>query len=688
MSDTSREQQEQRGQRDQAAATTGQDDRWQIVPDSLPYEDGFSSRIIWAAFFVGLVMLPGAIYLELVTGKSFAGAAEWVTIIMFIEIGKRLFIKLKPQEAIILYWLAAGLAATGLGASGMAAGSSVHGAPFAKMIWFQYLIQSPQADGLAQLLPQWVSPPRGSDSLITRTLFSMEWMEPILLAVLVSILGLVNALSLGYVLFRITADTERLPFPLAPVQAAGATALAESSAGEETWRWRLFTVGAMIGLGWGILYVVVPTVSGVVLTKGVEVFPIPFADFTPRVRDVLPASPIGIGTDMATLLVGFVLPFWIVVGTFISSFVVTFIANPVLYHFGLLHSWAPGMSTIPTSINNTIDFWLSFSSIGTSLVIGLIGLVAFARALRLDRRDPDGTSGVQGPRRPPPERGDFRLPIPIALWALSTLCFIALVYYLEPTFPVWISVVFGFLWTPFFSYIGARMIGLTGSPYGSSFPYAREGSFYLSGYKGVAIWFAPVPLFDHSGVVATFRQLELTRTRFPSLVKLYILSLLLLIVFSFLFYALIWKLAPIPSAAYPFVEKMWPLQATMETIWIKSTLPGGSDVIGQLIKWEYIGAGMGFTVALYGVLSLLKAPPLLFYGLVAGLGTGAWIHYTLPTFIGAMLGRFYFGRRYGEKRWRAYAPVILAGYGCGLGLIGMAAVSLVLIAKSTSQILF
>ena len=494
MSDTSREQREQR-ERDEKAAgqdatSNGQDDRWQIVPDSLPYEDGFSSRIIWAAFFVGLVMLPGAIYLELVTGKSFAGAAEWVTIIMFIEIGKRLFIKLKPQEAIILYWLAAGLAATGLGASGMAAGSSVHGAPFAKMIWFQYLIQSPQADGLAQLLPQWVSPPRGSDSLITRTLFSMEWMEPILLAILVSILGLVNALSLGYVLFRITADTERLPFPLAPVQAAGATALAESSAGEETWRWRLFTVGAMIGLGWGILYVVVPTVSGVVLTKGVEVFPIPFADFTPRVRDVLPASPIGIGTDMATLLVGFVLPFWIVVGTFISSFVVTFIANPALYHFGLLHSWAPGMSTIPTSINNTIDFWLSFSSIGTSLVIGLIGLVAFARALR---RDPDGASGVQGPRRPPPERGDFRLPIPIALWALSTLCFIALVYYLEPTFPVWISVVFGFLWTPFFSYIGARMIGLTGSPYGSSFPYAREGSFYLSGYKGVAIWFAPVP---------------------------------------------------------------------------------------------------------------------------------------------------------------------------------------------------
>ena len=232
------------------------------------------------------------------------------------------------------------------------------------------------------------------------------------------------------------------------------------------------------------------------------------------------------------------------------------------------------------------------------------------------------------------------------------------------------------------------MIGITGAPYGSSFPYAREGSFYLSGYKGAAIWFAPVPIFDHSGMVATFRQLELTKTKFGSLVKLSALSLLLLVLFSAIFYSLIWKLAPIPSAAYPFVEKMWPLQATMETLWVKSTLPGGSDMISQIIKWEYIGAGVVTAGGLYGILTLLNAPPLLFYGLIAGLGTGAWPHYTILTFLGAVMGRYYFAPRFGIGRWRAYAPVLLAGYGCGLGLIGMASVSLVLIAKSTSQILF
>ncbi|MEE2710181.1 MAG: peptide transporter [Gemmatimonadota bacterium] len=654
------------------------DDELKIVPDDLAYEDGFNLKTIWAAFFVGLIMLPGSIYLELVTGKSFAGAAEWVTIIMFIEISKRLFVKLKPQETIILYWLASGLAA-----SGLAAGSAASGGPFARMIWLQYLIQSPQADGLAEYIPGWVVPPRGTESLIDRSFWAAEWFEPIGISLLVAALGMVNSLTIGYVLFRVTADVERLPFPMAPVQASGATALAESSSGTETWRWKVFTVGAMIGLGWGVIYVVVPTVSGIVLTKAVEIVPIPFADFTPRVRSVLPASPIGIGTDLATLLVGFVLPFWIVAGTFISSMVVTFLANPYLYHAGILTSWTPGMSTIPTSINNMIDFWLSFSSIGTSIVLGVIGIVAAIRSFGKSQ----GT-GRAGRQKPPEGRGDIRLPIPLALWAASTVCHIGLVYYLVPDFPIWISAVFGFLWTPFFSYIGARMIGITGAPYGSSFPYAREGSFYLSGYKGAAIWFAPVPIFDHSGMVATFRQLELTKTKFGSLVKLSVVSLFLLILFSAVFYSLIWKLAPIPSGAYPFVEKMWPLQATMETLWVKSTLPGGSDMISQIIKWEYIGAGILTAGALFGILTLVNAPPLLFYGLIAGLGTGAWPHYTIVTFLGAIMGRFYFAKRFGAGRWRAYAPVLLAGYGCGLGLIGMASVSLVLIAKSTSQILF
>jgi len=280
------------------------------------------------------------------------------------------------------------------------------------------------------------------------------------------------------------------------------------------------------------------------------------------------------------------------------------------------------------------------------------------------------------------------MPIPTVLliWAASTLCFVVLVRILVPEFPWWITALFGFLYTPLGSYVGARMVGLTGTPYGASIPYLKEAVFYLSGYKGAAIWFAPIPIFDHSGQVSVFKQLELTKTTFGSLVKLTALTLVVMLVCSFIFYSVIWKLGPIPSAAYPYAHKMWPFHATMEAMWVKSTLPGGRALIKGIIKFPYILAGFGFGSAAYLLLSLLGAPTLIVYGFIMGFNT--WPHYAIPQFLGALLGRRYLRRRFGEERWSAYAPILLAGYSCGMGLIGMASISLALISKAVSQVVF
>ena len=58
----------------------------------------------------------------------------------------------------------------------------------------------------------------------------------------------------------------------------------------------------------------------------------------------------------------------------------------------------------------------------------------------------------------------------------------------------------------------------------------------------------------------------------------------------------------------------------------------------------------------------------------------------LPQFIGAMLGRYYFAKRYGRENWQSFTPVLVAGYYCGRGLIGMAAVALALLSKSVSRL--
>ncbi|MEW6751870.1 MAG: peptide transporter [Candidatus Latescibacterota bacterium] len=656
-------------------------EHYALVPEETPYESGFNARTVWASLFVGFVMLPGAIYLGLVTGQSMGGASEWVTIILFLEILKRAFIRLRTQEIIILYWVAGGLIAIGVK---LGTGAILFGGPFAGPIWDQYFVQSPQAQGLAEHVPDWLVPPPDSEALVRRTFLHPAWIKPVAVLAAVMVLVRVNSLSLGYVMFRLTSDLERLPFPMAPVQAGGATALAETSGRQEGWRWRVFSAGAVIGLLWGAVYVVVPTLSGVFLTQTVQVLDIPFVDLTDKAKSILPAAMLGIGTDLYHVFVGLVLPYWVVVGTFLAAVLSNFVANPLLYRAGVLHTWSPGMSTIPTKIANDLDFYLSFG-IGTSLVVAGAGLVLTGRALWRARGERGRGAGTPLPA-PQPGRGDLPLSAALAIWGASTALFVVLVWALVPRFPWWISAAFGFLWTPLSSYIGARMIGLTGSPYGSSIPYLKEASFYLSGYQGAAVWFAPIPIFDHGGTAATFRQLELTRTTFGSLVKLTVLTLVVMLVCSFLFWSAIWRLAPIPSAAYPFVQRMWPLEATFQAMWVKSTLPGGSSLIRDIVRWPHVLAGLGFGTTLYLLLAALRAPTILFYGFIGGLGT--WPHFALPQMAGALLSRHWLARRFGEERWSAYAPILLAGYSCGMGLIGMTSVGVVLIAKAVSQVVY
>ena len=612
--------------------------------------------------------------------------------ILFIEILKRAFTRLRTQEVIILYWVAGGLVMMG---GRLGSGVNLFGGPFGGKIWDQYLIQSPQAHGLAEHIPDWLVPPLGSEALLKRSFLHPAWIKPIALLVLYMILTRINSLSLGYVMFRITSDWERLPFPMASVQAGGATALAETSANKETWRWHVFSIGSLIGMIWGVIYVVVPTLSGIFLTSTVQILKIPFFDFTPRIRSILPSTTLGIATDLSYVLIGFVLPFWVVVGSFMASMCVTFVANPLLHAHGILHSWSPGMATIPTQVSNSIDFWLSFS-IGSAVIVGFVGfgiaIRAFIKRKRAGwpvRSTQTGRSMAEEAERVhrglPEGRGDIRISRALLFWALSTMGFVILVHILVPEFPWWITAVFGFLWTPMMSYISARMIGLTGSVR-VSFPYIREGSFYLSGYRGAAVWFAPIPMFDHGGMAATFKQLELTKTRFGSIVKLYALTLVVMLICSFLFWLLIWRLGPIPSGAYPFAQKMWPFHATFQSMWAKSTLPGYKGFIGGIINWRVILLGAGTGTFLYSLLSIVGAPSLLFYGIIAGITQ--WPHYAIPTFLGAMLGRYRFAKRLGEKKWRAYTPILLAGYSCGMGLVGMTSIAVALIAKAISQVVF
>jgi hypothetical protein len=778
-----------------------------------------------------------------------------VTIILFAEITKRSFTSLTKQEVYVLYYVAAGLIAAETGA-------------FEGLLWNQYLVQSPPAQqfGIANLIPAWWAPPMDSPALLQRTFLHQDWIIPICLLLANFVISRVSWFTMAYVLFRVNSDYERLPFPFAPVAAQGATALAETTQGVESWRWRVFSAGAMIGIVFGVLYVAIPAISGALLTQPIQLIPIPFVDFTQITGNFIPATPLGFTAHLGPVFAGLVMPFWGVMGTFIGV-VAHSIANPILYDLGYLQIWQPGMGAIETFFVNSVDFWMSFG-IGTTAAIAIIGLWQVVQGVR-GAAAHKSSGGAGRSWEVPPGRGDFSIWVALGLYCVASAGLIVIAWIYLPAFTQFFGffLFFAFVFTPFQSFVNARLVGMVGQSI--SIPYVREATIILSGYQGVDIWFMPFPLGNYGAQTQKFREIELTGTKFTSIVKAEIWMVPVVLVATFLYSSYIWKLAPIPSASYPFAQVMWRLRALQTCIWFTGTLkselqvapdraeaswipsnlvegewwywrvraveeewvesagangaagpwssthafythfdesgetpqasampPGalmGADAtanrrsvspfaeaadrgaqihvrglgpemsalpgaVGLLrdalddtsrirglvtgdhpaiglaatprpvlqatsdaglpegwayyfavdtdpnfsspwiqrstdepwlfraIKPNIIAAGTVIGLGSYILLSVLGLPILLVFGYIRSLT--ALPHWMVTEVIGAMLARYYFNKKYGTKQWRTYAPVLAVGFACGMALMGMASISIALIQKSVSVLIF
>ncbi len=652
------------------------------------FEDGFSWKTVIGALFVGFIMLPGALYLGLMAGQGLGPAAEWVTIVLFAEIMRRSFLPMKRQEIYILYYVAASL-------TGLAADRGISGGPFGDLIWNQYFVSSTQAKIISHDIPHWVVPPAGSHALLNRTFIDKAWAIPILLLIVGQVLGRLNWMSAGYFLFRITSDIERLPFPMAPVAASGATALAEAASKEESWRWRVFSIGSMIGLIFGFFYIAIPVFTSVVFGKAFQLIPIPFIDLTTNTETILPGAVTGISGDIGKVLTGFVLPYPIVQGSLVGSLICRVFAAPILFRLGLFGSsessgWTRGMDAFYTKQATDIKFWMSVG-VGLQIAVAIIGFYSVFQAFSRLRAEAKNR-GLQ--LKIPKGRGDLPLWIPAVIWFTVTSLYICLTTYLlrsdsrpgeEHNFSIVLLVFYGLVWSPINSYVSARMVGITGT--GVSFPWLKEVSIMKSGYPYVDIWYAPIPLSDFGAFAQKFREVELTGTKFTSIVKVEAFMLPVMLVASFIFWAFFWHTSEIPSSAHPFAAKVWPIHATMQAMFNTiNRQSGGIGWVKEAISFPRIGGGVVAGLSLYGLFGILKLPALFYYGFIGG--SGAWPMDTIPTFIGAWMGRRYFATRFGMENWRMYTPVLLAGFACGTGLIAMASIALALIAKSVNYLPF
>jgi len=516
-------------------------------------------------------------------------------------------------------------------------------------------------------------------------------------------MGRLAWLGLGYLMFRATSDGEKLPFPLAPIAAEGATALAESTDRDEggqnrrqrSWRWKVFSVGASLGICFGAVYILLPVVTGLFMAKPVMLFPIPFVEFTEELEGILPASLVSISFNAMALLAGMILPPKLIMGTVIACVLTSVLGNPILEKLGAFPHYKPGFKLLVNHLILSYDFWLSVS-IGLALSVAILGVGGLIRAFARRRREhrlggprPKKKAPVEiDPDNPPShvackERGDVPIWVAVAAFVLATGGFVTISHILVPDFPIWIILIFGFLWSPLHSYISARLIGLTGRPLHA--PFLKETAFIASGYKGLDIWFAPIPLLDAGHMAQRFRELELTRTKFTSILKAEALMFPIIFVCSFLFWWFFWHLNQIPSDQFPYAARVWPVAARQAYL-IFTANSSSDSLLLQAIRPMTILISMLAGLGIFGIFAAVCIPAVVFYGMIGGINIP--LHMALPLLLGMLMSKFYFQRKFGKEKWKRYVPVVAAGFSCGMGLAGMTAVALSLIAQCTRDMPF
>ena len=353
-----------------------------------------------------------------------------------------------------------------------------------------------------------------------------------------------------------------------------------------------------------------------------------------------------------------------------------------------------GISAIRRTLeSNTLDFYFSFG-LGLTASIALIGIWHVIASSRRRRRETGDSVDWKKLFEPPLGRGDFSIWIAMGIYVFSTVTAIVTAFLLLRNANLHglggalsntlllVLVFYGFIYTPIVSYVSARMEGIVGQSV--QVPFVREATFILSGYKGAAIWFAPFPAYNYGAQTLYFRQTELTGTKITSMIKAEAFIFPVALIATLGFSQLIWKIAPVPSSAFPWADKWWEIVAFRQGVIYSSTLPGGEyGPFHQAFHATYIFAGLGLALLAYGGLSYFAMPIFLVYGVIRGLdqSTPATI---VPQFAGALIGRYYFAKKFGEN-WRRYIVVFFAGYSCGVGLIMMFSLGLVFMSKSVLQ---
>jgi len=610
------------------------------------FESGLTWRSILALIFGCVVLLPAIIFLYCVSGRWLAGTA-WILLLLWNEVGRLFGSRLSKQELFIVYSFERFASTTAL----VGINLLLHG----------YMRRSPLSTRfqLREAIPTWFSPPFGSTSFMTRSLFHPDWILPVSVMLGLSFLVQVGGIALGYFFYYLYSRVEKLPFPIHVAAADGIVTLAQRTER----RMGIVTIGSFIGMAYGALLYLLPLAT----VGAVKILPLPWLSLNQYMDVYLPGASLGIGTDLVLFASGFILPFNVVVWMLIGSLAIFTFGNHLLVKWNIWTTWSPGSSIALAWQQSFISFWL----------VPLIG-VGISGALLPILRDPKrfitALRGVSALSSTEKMAGFINVKWLLLLYIASMGGIVGLIVFLIPDIPIlyFICIVVGlnFLW----SMISSHALALTGR--GIQLPYLYQTLMLGSGYRGAGIWFMPAPVLTEQGSswCGFFKLAELTETKLSDYVKAWVITVVLGTVFALIYTQALWMMAEMPSSAYPWLQTEWPIQ-TIFTMWWANI-----GITGQLtLDLRLLFGAMGVVTIIYAIAELMHLPFSLI-GLIAG--TTTLPPFTITMMAGALVGRYCLRRIFGRKRWEQYRTVAFAGLVIGEGVMITISAAIGMIQKS------
>jgi len=639
------------------------------VSQNMELKPGFTLRTALAILFASLMILPVSIYLSLVSGGGLASAAIYITAILLSEFAILAGSPLTRQEMFIIYSMV-GIAATA--------------SPFTTLVFRSYFVRSPitwsfkdpfTGKPIPELIPTWWAPRYDSPVHELRTFIHPEWAIPIAIMVASYFMYVAYDISLTYLFSYLYIEVEKLPFPFAEVQAEMSITLAERSPD----KMKVFTISALIGMIYAALLYGVPTLSYGITGQQVQLIPIPWLDLTSGpfgIENALPGALFGLATDILAYLGGVLIPFTTTVYMLIGSIATWVFGNHIALTWlanlfpQWVEEWIPGAGINYIYQRSAIRVWIA-PQIGFTIAVSLIVLAKSYRNII------NALKSLAKMTRASSVRGYPSLKILLAAYIstvmLSVILFHALVGF---GFPIWLTIIVALGWSFLDSLIRTRTIGETG--YSISIPYVWEATILASGYQGIEPWFI-APIVSAAAVpywTQSVKAAYLTETRLSDFFKAFIFTAVIFYTMSFFYTSFFWSIAPIPSSVYPFTLISWPVQAATTSLWISRQI--------FAFKPEVLVGSFVLMLGVCGVGEVLSK----FTGIpfsAVGLLTGTFVlpASTIPTFIGAVLGKYIFPKIFGEEFWRGRRAVIVAGVSAGEGVVIGLSAAIVMISKAT-----